>query len=606
MRHAAELLTAGCAARGVAGAVLLAALLAAGAGAGAAAAQVVNGQGAEEIRLLRESAVREATGDLAGAERILREILADRPESLSALLSLERLLRMQERTAELLPLIDRLLAVDPASAIGHQMRLRTYSALDRVAELEQAGESWIRATPRLETPYREIARAWEARGEYAPAVEVLERGRRRVGREDALALELGDQYAALGDYARAVREWNRAVGGDARGLLLVRRRLASLPDGGAQLLPALIDSLTGGRTSIERRRAAAELAIDAGLGTRAEAIARLVAEALTGAERQSFLVETARRADGASLPALAYWGYSTLLAEGGPVEQLLAVRSRLAELALALGDTAAARESYLALERAAAVGSAERRRAAAVRLELTAREGKAAAAAREFDEFRRQFPEAPELDAVAAALAASLAAEGEVERAERLLVGINGPRSNLARGRLALRQGEVARARSAFLAAAPALHGAEATQAIALATLLGRVLPEGGRLLARALARAGTGEVAGAVALLHKGAGELHVSERPAVLDFAATLADLAELREEASRIRREIIAEHPRAPEVAAALLGLARALLEQPSGLEEAQELLRRLILEHPRSALVPQARRELERAQGRVPHS
>ena len=571
-----------------------------------AAAQRANGQGAEEIRLLRDAAAREAAGDLEGAERILRTVLSNRPASLSALLALERVLRIQGRAEEIIPPVQGLLAKDPSSAIGHQMLVRTYSTLDDVPAMERAAEAWIRAMPNVETPYREIARVWEGRGDYQKAIRVLERGRSRVGRKDALALELGDVYAHMGDVERAAQEWDRAIGPTARGLSLVRRRLASLPDGGAGILPRLIERLTRTSPTLERRRAAAELAIDAGLALQAETIVKSVVAEMPAAERQAFLVEVARRADGARLTRLAYWAYSELMAYGGPAGQMLAVRSRVAELALEVGDTARARENYLALEKAFAAGSPERRQATAFRIELTAREGDLDAALRDLAEFERTFEGAPELDRLVASLAEMLLSRGEAERAERLLGARTGPRTSLVRSRLALQRGDVSAARAALLAAAPSLHGEEATEAIALATLLGRVSPAGAELLGRAIVEMAAGRLADAVAVLWADSDDLSASERPAILEFAARLADRAELEAEAERIRRALITDHPNAPEVPAALLALAYTVSARDPNSEEARELLERLILEHPRSALVPQARRELNRLQGRIPNS
>ena len=571
-----------------------------------AAAQRAGGQGAEEIRLLRDAAAREAAGDLEGAERILRTVLNSRPTSLSALLALERVLRIQGRIEEIIPHVEGLLAKDPSSVIAHQMLVRTYSTLDDVPAMERAAEAWIRATPNVETPYREVARVWEGRGDYQKAIRVLERGRSRVGRKDALALELGDVYAHIGDLDRAAQEWDRAIGPTARGLSLVRRRLATLPDGGASILPRLIERLTRTSPTLERRRAAAELAIDAGLALQAEAIAKSVVADLPPAERQGFLVEVARRADGARLTRLAYWAYSELMTYGGPAGQMLAVRSRVAELALEVGDTARARENYLALEKAFATGSPERRQATAFRIELTAREGDLDAALRDFAEFERTFEGAPELDRLVASLAEMLLSRGDAERAERLLGARTGPRASLVRSRLALQRGDVAAARAALLAAAPSLHGEEATEAIALATLLGRVSPAGAELLGRAIVEMAAGRLADAVAVLWADSDDLSASERPAILEFAARLADRAELEAEAERIRRALITDHPHAPEVPAALLALAYTVSARDPNSEEARELLERLILEHPRSALVPQARRELNRLQGRIPNS
>jgi len=568
--------------------------------------QVASGNGGDDVRLLREAAVREAAGDFEAAERILEGILANDPAAVSALLALVRVYRVQGRLADVLDPVDRLLQADPTSTTGHQLRLQTLAELGRMDRFEKAAEAWIAATPKLETPYREIARVYAARGMHARAAEVLERGRKRVGRQDALALELGEAFALLGDDKRAIREWERAIGAEARGASLVRRRFAALPDGGARLVPGLIDALTRKPTTPQRRRAAVELAIDAGLGDRAEAIARGVAGELQGREREAFLVEVARRADGARLLRLAYWAYGELLAAGAPDQPLLALRTRHAELALAVGDTATARAAFAALESAYAVGSPDRRRAAAFRIELTAREGDIDVALGELQSFRDEYGESPELDGLAAVIGEELLRRGDVARAERVLATAKGPRATVLRGRIALHEGDVRQARAAFMTAAPGLDGAEATETLALVTLLGRVTPEGGRLLGTALARAMQGDDRGAVAILVDESHSLDRAERAGILDFAAGLADRAALPADAERIRRLIVADYADSPEAPAALLALGRSLAARPGHDVEARAFLERLVLEYPRSALVPQARRELDRLRSPGPRS
>ena len=243
----------------------------------------------DEVLLVRDATVREQVGDFVGSQRILEGILKANPQSLSALLSLERVLRVQGKLADLLPFVEAHLKADHTSAIGHQMLIRALSALDQIPELERASEAWIKAVPKIETPYREIARIWEQRGDYLRAVQYLEMGRARAGR-DALALELGDMFAKLDEPERAVREWDRAIGPDARGLLLVQRRLTTLKDGGARVLPGLIDALASSQL-VPRRRAAVQLAIDAGMGPKALEIAQRIATDLKGEERQGFLVD---------------------------------------------------------------------------------------------------------------------------------------------------------------------------------------------------------------------------------------------------------------------------------------------------------------------------
>ena len=442
----------------------------------------------DEVLLVRDATVREQVGDFVGSQRILEGILKANPQSLSALLSLERVLRVQGKLADLLPFVEAHLKADHTSAIGHQMLIRALSALDQIPELERASEAWIKAVPKIETPYREIARIWEQRGDYLRAVQYLEMGRARAGR-DALALELGDMFAKLDEPERAVREWDRAIGPDARGLLLVQRRLTTLKDGGARVLPGLIDALASSQL-VPRRRAAVQLAIDAGMGPKALEIAQRIATDLKGEERQGFLVEIARRSDAAQLPRLAYWAYSQFAMNNFAPDQLLAIRARIAELALATGDTASAARGFRELEQSFESGSPQRRQATALRIQLMVKEGKLAEAATELRAFRDEYAEAPELDATAAMLATGYYEKGELEKAAGALERVAGPHSNLARGRIALRRGDVAGARAALMASAPSLRGAEATQTLKLATLLGKVSREGGELLGEEIGRA--------------------------------------------------------------------------------------------------------------------
>lgn len=569
-------------------------------------AQGMKGQGEEEIRLMREAEALEAAGDFVGAERVLREILDARPTAVGTLIALERVLRVQGRVADVLGPVTRLLEADPRSAITHRLKLKILSELNRVDELDRAAEAWIAATPKLEAPYRETAAIWAERGDHARAVKVLERGRSAVGRGDALALELGDAYARVARTSRAIEEWDRAIGEDGRGYTLVRRRLGELPDGGAPLLPGLIDALTRNPTTLARRRVATELAIDAGLTDRAERIAASVAAELPPSEKEAFFVEIARKADGKHLRKLAYWAYREILKNARDDEPHLALRTRLAELALAVGDTTTARENFRIIEEAYAAGSPERREATAMRIELTAREGNVEQALHDLESFRREYSDGPELDRLVAALGEALLRTGDVARVEQLLGTVRGPRTSLLRGRVALQKGQMSEARRHFMSAAPGLEGAEATEILSLVTLLGKLTPAGGELLGRAMARAMQGDVPGAITLLADESEHLDRRERSAVLDFAAALSDRTELYAESERIRRMIVMEYPDAPEAPAALLLLGRSLARRPGEVAEAEAVLERLVLDYPRSPLVPQARRELERLRTVVPRS
>jgi hypothetical protein len=152
-----------------------------------------------------------------------------------------------------------------------------------------------------------------------------------------------------------------------------------------------------------------------------------------------------------------------------------------------------------------------------------------------------------------------------------------------------------------LLTAAPSLRGTEATDAIALASLFGRLSVEGADLVGSATAL-GTDARARSAAvdrLVEESLG-LAPEERAAILAYAADLAARAGLWEAADEARRELVADHPAAPEAPAALLALARSLELHGSSAETVRLLLVQLITDYPRSALIPQARRALDRMQ------
>ena len=551
-----------------------------------------------EFAHLREAADLETRGDLAASEAIVREVLRANPTSLVALLALERLLAQQGRAAELLGAAERVLTVDPGSTVAHQVRLRVLAHADDPRALEQAGREWLAAVPSLETPYRELAAAWLRRSDPVRALQVLEEGRVRIGAPDALALELGEVHAASGNAARAAAEWSRAIGASGQGFASVQRRLAQLPDAGAAVVAPLVLALAEPPGGLPRRRAAAQLALQAGLAEPAEALITALAADLPPTAREAFLAETARRADGAGLERVALWSYQQLLQlSERDTTRLLALRTRIAQLSLAAGDTAGAAAMYATLERAGAPGSPQRRQAVAASIELGARGREAADLEADLDAFRAEYPDAPELPGIAAAAGAALLERRDLTGAERVLTGIAGPEAALVRGRVFLRRGELDRARAELLFAAPSLRGAEATRTLATIAALAHMGPGSGPLVASALEQADD-DAAHAVHELITGSGALPARERAALLDFAASLADGASLEEAAELARRAIVADHPGSDPAPAALLWLAQRAAAQAANHEEARVLLERLIVEHPRSALVPQARRALER--------
>lgn len=559
----------------------------------------------DEMERLRIAQQAEAMGDIAAAEAVLVAMLRERPSSLSALLSVDRLLRAQGRDADALAHIERFLEVDPRSPIGHQLALRALSAMDRVDDLERAERRWIESAPGLETPYREAARVWEGRGDQERALRVLREGRQRIG-GDALAWEIGSVHALAGDARRAIDEWNLALADDADRLHLVQRRLATLPNGGGAITPGLIARLRAVPTTVPRMRAALVLAIEAGLEAEATALAQQVYAQIDHGARREFLLATGRDADASRQPRLAYWAYRALLQLTPESDESDALRRRVGELALAAGDTATAREAAVAMEARAEPGSVFARQAEARRIELSATPESLDQAIAALATFRASHPDAPEIGRMAGVIGGLALRAGRYDDAAAIVDGVRGAGAAYVRARVALHAGDPDDARSAFQAAATGLVGGEATEVIAYATLLARATPEGARRLGGALDRLDARDVEGALDALTEPSLELRAAERAGLLDLAARISDAEGLGVRAESIRRALIDEHPRAQEAPAALLGLARALAERPDGQGEARALLERLILDHPRSALVPQARRLLAEIAGQVPAS
>jgi tetratricopeptide (TPR) repeat protein len=552
--------------------------------------------GPDEVGLMREATLLEAAGDLAAAESVLVSILEARPSSAPALLALERVLLQQRRVEELPARVERGLRDEPRSALLNQLLLRTYSRLDRVAELEAAAGAWMMAAPRVESPYRYVARTWEARGDYDRARAALEEGRRHVASEDALAYELGALYAVIGAHRQAAAEWDRAIGRDGQGVNQVRRGLRSMPDGGAAVIPELVDLLAAEPATRERLSAAVELAVAAGLESTATLLGGRAVAMLAGDARRSFLLDLARRADGSGLRQLAYWAYGELVRDG-EVGVMEAVRGRFAQLAAELGDMGEAAVDLHSPGGAEGGGAPEGRPSEALRIQvLTAQDP--VEARRALRSFRETHGDAPELDGLSAGVAEALLSTEGPDQAERVLAGVRGPRSALLRGRLALGRGDREQARTAFLAAAPALTGAEATRTLSLVALLDRVSGDGAALLALAMEGVRDEDVGGGLDRLVNGSRRLPASEQAALLEFGAAMAEGAGLADDARRLRRALVTYHPRSAEAPAALLALARSVRSETDG--EARELLERLIIEYPRSALVPQARRELDQLQ------
>ena len=176
-----------------------------------------------------------------------------------------------------------------------------------------------------------------------------------------------------------------------------------------------------------RRRAAVLLAIELGLAPEALELASREVQLLTRNDRTAYLEGLSVAATAAGVAEVASWAYAELSrGEDDPNDRRI-MEQRRAEAALAAGDTVGALDAFVGVASSLPVGSTDRRM-------VEARVVRISAAARDADRlrsswtaFRDAYPDAPELDALAATTAATLVGWGDLDGAIAALEGVDGP-----------------------------------------------------------------------------------------------------------------------------------------------------------------------------------
>jgi hypothetical protein len=568
----------------------------------AAAGSAQSRRNSSEGRLLRDAAARESRGDFSGAEELLRQLLEEDPASSGGLHALERVLRARGETARILPAVDTFLEHEPSSSGVRYLKLRLLMELDSLDELEREAELWFELDEDSEVPYREVARVYERAFGSERALSVLLKGRREMDRPEALALEVGDLHAAMGDREDAVEEWALAVGDDGAQAAAIARRVQGLTEGAEEAGKQLV-GLLGESDVLARRLAGARVALDLRLEEESFDLAQSVAADLEERARASFLADVARRAREGDLARTASWAYDELGQDASSPSERRQFDQRIIDVALANGDTATALEAQRRVADSFSPGSVDRRRATAQVIRLESTESDPGRLGVLLRDFRDAFPNAPELDDLAATVAGGLQARGDLGGAAAVLEGIEGPKSGLERGSLLLDAGELEAGRRALLLAIGGLPPTEATDIIQFAGLMGRASETGAVLLAEAGVLAHRGQGAAAAQILAEAAGELEEEERAPLVAEAARIADRAGASGVAASIREILVATYEDTPEFGEASLSLARHKARTPGGVAEAILLLESLIVARPNAAVVPDARLELERLRART---
>ena len=162
-------------------------------------------------------------------------------------------------------------------------------------------------------------------------------------------------------------------------------------------------------------------------------IARELVGELPRAPRSAFLEEVGRWSEDAGAPALTVWALSQLREETSARDRGRALDQRIQRAALSGGDTTTAVAAGSRLADAFPSRSPERRRVLVDLIRIEARRASADALLARLETFRSEYPDAAEVDELAAMVASGLQQRGQGERAAEVIDRVEGPRSSLER-----------------------------------------------------------------------------------------------------------------------------------------------------------------------------
>src|SRR3954469_1915002 len=134
----------------------------------------------------------ERAGRYADAASVYFTTVRSDPTNIPALLGLERTLLVLNRMSELLPIVQTARSRQPESPALRSLELRVYAALNEPDSLETIARRWAASTPQSEAPYREWGLALADRRMWDEARRAFLTGRRTLGGDATLALELAE------------------------------------------------------------------------------------------------------------------------------------------------------------------------------------------------------------------------------------------------------------------------------------------------------------------------------------------------------------------------------------------------------------------------------
>jgi tetratricopeptide (TPR) repeat protein len=541
----------------------------------------------------------ERSGRYADAASIYFTTVRSDPTNVPALLGLERTLFVLNRMSELLPLVQNARARQPENQALRSLELRVYAALNEPDSLEAIAGRWAAGAPQSEAPYREWGLALADRRMWDEARRAFLVGRRTLGGDATLAIELAELEQRAGNWEASATEWGRAV---ARSPDVEPNAASQLADAPAPMRDRVARALTAPAVSTGARRLGAEVLLTWGRPKEAWAAMEptlVTADSAAPAALRRFadLAGSLTSPEGHRVRglALARWADMT----PGPFGAR--ARAEAVRELLDGGDKAAARRVLEAHSDSNGVAQSALIQLLIADGPLDLAEERLAAASTAIT--------ADDRAALSLELARARIARGELDRAAAALGDDSSVAAIAQRGWIELYRGNLKNAMEAFRTAGPyATDRAAATERTAMMALLQRIQDEASPELGAALLTLARGDSGAAITSLRRAAARFpEQGGRLEVLLLAAQVAAQKGGDQELTAIALfdEIVRIGGEGAAPPAAELDWAR-LLVRTGRAAEAIPHLEHLILTYPNSAFVPEARRVLERAKGAIPKS
>jgi tetratricopeptide (TPR) repeat protein len=540
----------------------------------------------------------ERSGRYADAASVYLTSVRSDPTNIPALLGLERTLFVLNRMTELLPLVQTARARQPDSPALRSLELRVYAALNEPDSLEAIARRWAASAPQSEAPYREWGLALGDRRMWDEARRAFLTGRRTLGGDGTLALELAELEQRTGNWEASATEWGRAV---TRSPDVEPNAASQLADAPPLVRDRVARALTAPGASARARRLGAEVLLTWGQPNEAWAAMEptLVppdSEAPAALRRFADLAGALTTPEGHRVRGLALARWADMMPGSSGHARAEAVRELLDG-----GDKAAAR-------RVLEAHSDSNGAAQAALIQLLIADNQMDLAEERLTATATAIT-ADDRAALRLDLARARIARGELDRATAALGDDSSVAAIAQRGWIALYRGNLKSAMDAFRAAGPyATDRAAATDRTAMMAMLQRIQQESSPELGAALLTLARGDSVAAIVALRRAAARLpEQGGRLEILLVAGQVAAQKGADQEPTAIALfdEIVRVGGEGAAPPAAELEWGRLLVRNGRS-ADAIPHLEHVILTYPNSAFVPEARRVLERAKGAIPKS